>query len=89
MGRFDADRWRSSWERLFDSHDLVSNHREIVRVEVTAEGDAGFAVVDVDTSWRRHSDGAEERWCGRACKVYARCADEWKMIMHTGLLQYG
>jgi len=89
MGRFDADRWRSAWQALFDSHDLVLNHREIVRVEITPQRDAGFAVVDVDTIWRRWSDGVEDRWHGRACKVYARTADGWKMTMHTGLLQYG
>jgi ketosteroid isomerase-like protein len=88
MGRFDADRWRSSWQKLFDMHDLVSNHRNTVRVQVTPEGDAGFAVVDVDTIWRRHTDGTEQRWHGRACKVYVRCDSGWKMTMHTGLLRY-
>ncbi len=88
MGRFDADRWTASWQRLFDAHDLVSNERDIVRVEVTPEGDGGFAVVDIDTVWRRRSDGAEDRWQGRVCKVYARCDDGWKITMHTGALHY-
>lgn len=88
MGRFDAARWRASWQALFDEHDLVANDRTIVRVEVTPEGDGGFAVVDVDTVWRRHDDGAEQRWRGRACKVYSRVRGEWKLIMHTGLLDY-
>jgi hypothetical protein len=26
--RFDAERWRSEWQALFDNHDLVHNHRE-------------------------------------------------------------
>ncbi len=50
MGRFDAGRWRSAWQALFDSHDLVSNHREIVRVEITPQRDAGFAVVALTPS---------------------------------------
>lgn len=89
MGRFDAERWRASWQALFDSHDLVVNQRQLVRVEVTPQEDAGFAVVDVETVWRRRSDGVEDAWVGRACKVYARCDDGWKITMHTGLLHYG
>jgi ketosteroid isomerase-like protein len=88
MGRFNAQRWRSLWQSLFDTHDLVANDRKIVRVEVTPEGDGGFAVVDIDTVWRRRSDGVRDRWKGRVCKVYARCADGWKMTMHTGALVY-
>jgi ketosteroid isomerase-like protein len=88
LGRFNADRWRASWQALFDTHDLVSNHRIIQRVEVTPEGDGGFAVVDIDTLWRRRSDQVEDRWQGRTCKVYARCADGWRMTMQTGVLRY-
>jgi ketosteroid isomerase-like protein len=88
MGRFNADRWCASWQSLFDSHDLLRNERLIQRVEVTPEGDGGFAVVDIDTVWRRRSDGAEDRWQGRVCKVYALCTDGWKMTMHTGVLVY-
>ncbi len=61
--------------------------REIVRITATEERDGAFAVVDVDTLWRR-DDGADFHWKGRACKVYTRVAGEWKLIMHTGLLRY-
>jgi ketosteroid isomerase-like protein len=88
MGRFNAERWRAAWQELFDTHDLVANSRVIVRVEATPEDDGGFAVVDVETIWRRHADGAEQVWRGRACKVYTLCRDGWKMTMHTGLLIY-
>ena len=88
MGRFNADRWRSSWQTLFDSHDLVSNERTVRRVAATPEGDGGFAVVDIDTVWRRRSDGQEDRWHGRVCKVYALCDSGWKITMHTGVLRY-
>jgi ketosteroid isomerase-like protein len=88
MGRFNAQRWRVLWQELFDSHDLVRNHRMIQRVEVTPEDDGAFAVVDIDTVWRRHADGVEDAWTGRVCKVYAHCADGWKLTMHTGVLRY-
>jgi ketosteroid isomerase-like protein len=88
MGRFDASRWRAVYSDLFAAHELVHNRRETRRVSVSAEGDGGFAVVDVDTLWRRREDGAEMRWQGRACKVYALVGGEWKLTMHTGLLAY-
>jgi ketosteroid isomerase-like protein len=55
---------------------------------VTTERDGAFAVVDVDTLWR-DAQGREQHWSGRACKVYSKVGDEWKMTMHTGLLDYG
>ena len=88
-GRFDRNRWRQGWQELFDSHDLVHNRRSIHRIEISAEGDGAFAVVDVDTLWRRKADGAPNHWRGRACKIYTRLATgEWKMISQTGLLDY-
>jgi ketosteroid isomerase-like protein len=88
MGRFDAARWRREWSDLFATHDLVHNRRETRKVSVSPEGDGAFAVVDVDTLWRKRSDGTEMHWHGRACKVYARVGSEWKLTMHTGLLSY-
>ena len=88
MGRFDAGRWQAVWQSLFDTHRLVHNRREIKRVEVTPEGNGGFAVVDIDTLWERLGDGALNRWQGRACKVYTLVRKEWKLIMHTGVLDY-
>ncbi|MCA1580262.1 MAG: DUF4440 domain-containing protein [Acidobacteria bacterium] len=87
LGRFDRERWRRAWQDLFDTHDLVHNRREIVRIAATPEKDGAFAVVDVDTLWRRR-DGTDFHWKGRACKVYTKVAGEWKLIMHTGLLRY-
>jgi dihydrofolate reductase/ketosteroid isomerase-like protein len=86
-GRYDAERWRSGWAELFATHDLVHNRRVIRRIEVSAEGDGGFAVVDVDTLWR-DAAGNQQHWIGRACKIYTRVGPEWKMIAHTGLLEY-
>jgi len=87
MGRFDAARWKTVWQDLFDTHTLVHNQRGIKKIEVSAHGDGAFAVVDVDTLWRDR-DGKDFHWKGRACKVYSRVGAEWKMTMHTGLLEY-
>ena len=87
MGRFDRERWRRAWQELFDTHRLIHNRRRTARIVVSEEGDGAFAVVDVDTLWRR-TGGQESHWRGRACKVYSRVAGEWKLIMHTGLLDY-
>ena len=87
LGRFDHDRWRFGWQQLFDSHELVHNRRRIRRIEVSREADGAFAVVDVDTLWRDH-DGNDFHWVGRACKIYSKCEGSWKLIAHTGLLEY-
>jgi ketosteroid isomerase-like protein len=87
MGRYDAVRWKRVWQDLFDAHELVHNHRSTVRIEISDQGDGAFAVVDVDTLWRDRR-GKDFHWKGRACKVYSRVGSEWKMTMHTGLLEY-
>jgi len=88
MGRFDASRWKASWQALFDAHELVHNTRTIQRIAVSPEGDGGFAVVDIDTRWRALVDGAEQVWKGRVCKVYSLVGPEWLISMHTGVLIY-
>jgi ketosteroid isomerase-like protein len=89
LGRFDRARWRRNWQDLFDSHELVRNRRETVKVTVSAEGDAAFAVVDIDTLWRHKVTGQDFPWKGRTCKVYTRLrSGEWKMILQTGALEY-
>ena len=87
FGRFNAARWRSHWEELFITHELVHNRRSIMRIEVSEEGDGAFAVVDVDTLWRGR-DGRDFHWLGRACKIYTKIGSQWKMIAQTGLLLY-
>ncbi|HEV2863901.1 MAG TPA: DUF4440 domain-containing protein [Pyrinomonadaceae bacterium] len=86
-GRYDYERWSANWQGLFDTHELVHNRRETKKIVMTAEGDGAFAVVDVDTLWR-DGGGREQHWKGRACKVYSKVGGEWKMTMHTGLLDY-
>jgi ketosteroid isomerase-like protein len=86
-GRYNYERWSRNWQGLFDTHELIHNRREIKKIVVTEEGDGAFAVVDVDTLWR-DAEGNDFLWKGRACKVYTKVGQEWKMIMHTGLLDY-
>ena len=86
-GRYDAQRWRHGWQQLFDTHKLVHNRRVIRRVEVSAELDGAFAVVDIDTLWR-DAAGNGNHWQGRVCKVYSKVGDRWLMTMHTGVLNY-
>ncbi|MEJ2548629.1 MAG: nuclear transport factor 2 family protein [Gemmatimonadota bacterium] len=86
-GRYDEQRWRAGWRELFETHELVHNRRIIQRIEVSAEADGGFAVVDVDTLWRT-PQGQESHWFGRACTIYTLVDAEWKLIAHTGLLEY-
>jgi ketosteroid isomerase-like protein len=87
QGRYNYNRWKEGWQRLFDTHDLIHNKRVIRKIVVSKEGDGAYAVVDVDTLWM-DKKGQNNLWKGRACKVYTRVNDEWKLIMHTGLLDY-
>jgi ketosteroid isomerase-like protein len=89
QGRYDRERWRGRWQSLFVNYDLVHNERKTLRIEVSEEGDGAFAVVDVDTLWRNKSTGEDLHWRGRSCKGYTKTVDGWKLIMHTGLLDYG
>jgi ketosteroid isomerase-like protein len=88
MGRFDRERWKRSWQALFDTHDLVHNNRTTLRVAVSDQGDGAFAVVDVDTLWINRTTGQPFHWVGRACKVYTRIDDRWLFFFQTGLLDY-
>ena len=86
-GRYDYERWKSSWQELFTTHRLFHNKREIKKIEISNQGDGAFAVVDIDTLWLG-SAGQQNHWKGRVCKVYSKVANEWKMTMHTGALDY-
>jgi ketosteroid isomerase-like protein len=88
MGRYNRERWKSSWEHLFRHFELIHNARKTIRVEVSPEGDGGFAVVDVDTLWRHRVTGEKNHWKGRACKGYTKINGSWLLIFHSGLLEY-
>lgn len=87
LGRYDYERWKRSWQVLFDTHRLAHNKREIKKIEISKEGDGAFAVVDIDTLWI-DLEGNENHWKGRVCKVYSLTNKEWKMTMHAGVLDY-
>ena len=86
-GRFDRERWKAGWQQLFDSHTLIHNRRNTVKIVVSEQGDGAFAVVDVDTLWRDAS-GKDFHWKGRVCKGYTKTDAGWKLILHTGVLDY-
>ena len=88
LGRYHRERWKALWEKLFETHTLVHNKREIRKIEVSAENDAALAVVDIDTLWR-DQHGRDNYWKGRVSKGFTRMPNgEWKLIFHTGVLQY-
>jgi ketosteroid isomerase-like protein len=88
FGRLDSDRWKANWSKLIETHELIHNRRETLRVQVSDEGDGGVAVVDVDTLWKHRETGSDFHWKGRACKGYSKCDGKWLLILHTGLLDY-
>jgi ketosteroid isomerase-like protein len=87
LGRYDPQRWKKFYQEFFDTHSLTHNIREIIKTEISKEGDGAFAVVDIDTLWI-DSKGNQNHWKGRVCKVYTKIKKEWKLIMHTGALIY-
>ncbi len=87
LGKFNKVRWMNSWQKLFETHKLIHNKREIKKIVISNEKDGAFAVVDIDTLWIDNK-GTENHWKGRVCKVYSKVKDEWKMTMHTGVLEY-
>ncbi len=36
LGKFDKERWGKNWRRLFDTHTLVHNTREIKKIVISA-----------------------------------------------------
>ena len=89
LGRFNKERWRQNFQAIFDNHDLVHNHRNIVKIEVSPEKDAALAVLDIDSLWRTKDTKQDIYWKCRVCKVYTRTTGgEWKVIFQTGPLDY-
>lgn len=89
MGRFDIERWRKIWQDLFDTHDLIHNRRNTAKIEISRDGDAAFAVVDIDTLWRHKITKIDSHWKGRVCKIYTKLATgEWKFYFQTGALNF-
>jgi ketosteroid isomerase-like protein len=87
LGKFNKDKWSREWQDLFNNYSLVHNIREIRKIVISEDKDGAFAVVDIDTLWI-DKDNNKNHWKGRVCKVYSKVGDEWKMTMHTGVLEY-
>ncbi len=88
LGKFDAARWGALYEELFRTRTLVHNRRRAVSIEISAEGDGAFAVIDIDTLWRDDATGGEDHWLGRTCKLYALVEGGWRMTSQVGALRY-
>jgi hypothetical protein len=89
LGRFERERWRQNWQELFDTHDLIHNHRHTVKIVISDEKKAALAVVDIDTLWRHKQTKKDFHWKGRVCKIYTLMASgEWKFYFQTGVLDY-
>ena len=87
LGKFDKVRWSKGWQDLFDNFRLAHNKRVIKKIVISDEKDGAFAVVDIDTLWIDNEQN-KNHWKGRVCKVYSKTGNEWKMTMHTGVLEY-
>jgi hypothetical protein len=88
LGKYNYTRWKKVYVKFFSKYKLVHNKREIKKIVLSYEKDGAFAVVDIDTLWIDKKSGEKNHWKGRTCKVYSRVGNEWKMTMHTGVLQY-
>ena len=76
LGRFDRERWRKNWQEIFDHYDLLHNHRNTVNIEISAQEDGAFAVVDIDTLWRNKETKGDFHWKGVFAKSTRRCPPE-------------
>jgi hypothetical protein len=88
LGRFNYQRWGMFYKDFFAKYNLVHNKREIKKIVISDQKDGAFAVVDIDTLWVNTETGEKNHWKGRTCKVYSKIGNDWKMTMHTGVLQY-
>ena len=88
LGRYCPIRWRENWQGLFDSHDLIHNIRNIIKITPTNEGDGGMSIVDADTLWRHKETKVDFHWKGRCAKIYVQTNGAWKMVFQHGLLNF-
>ena len=68
LGRFKKERWRQYFRALFDQYELAHNMRKTVKIEVSPEEDAAFAILEIDSLWRDKDTKQEIPWRGRVCK---------------------
>ena len=87
LGKFDTEGWSKFFNEFFIENKLIHSKRVIKKIEISKEEDAAFAVVDIDTLWTNQG-GEENHWNGRVCKIFSRVDGIWKIVGHTGILDY-
>lgn len=87
LGKFNYDRWKDYYSKMFSKYKLVKNNRKIVNIKISSEKDGAFAIVEVDTLWE-DAQGKQMHWHGLAGKTYSKINGEWKLISHYGLLLF-
>ena len=88
LGKFNYERWKTIYINFFNENRLIHNNRKIEKIILSKENDGAFAVVDIDTLWENKKLKSNLHWMGRVSKTYAKVNNEWRLIMHTGVLKY-
>jgi ketosteroid isomerase-like protein len=87
QGKFDYDRYYKIYTDWFSNFDLIKNERRTEKILVSKQGDAAFAVVDIDTLWRS-KNGEESHWFGRTGKTYVKTPNGWKIVNQVGVFNF-
>ena len=87
QGRFNYTRFSKVYLDWFEKFELITNVRNTQKILISREGDAAFAVVDIDTLWRSET-GEKSHWIGRTGKSYVKMLDGWKMINQVGVFSF-
>jgi len=88
LGRFNHDLWLEHWTQFFQEYDLIDSIVKLQKATFSKQGDAAFAVVDLNVHWEHQGNGKIMSWKGRVCKVYTKVRDSWKLISQTGMIPY-
>lgn len=87
QGRFNNERFSKIYKEWFEKFELIRNSRVTRKITLSKEGDAAFAVVDIDTLWHSRT-GEVSHWAGRTGKSYVKMSDGWKMINQVGVFNF-
>lgn len=88
LGRFNYERWYFHWKDFFEKFEILHAVMMPQKINLSAQEDAAFAVIDLHFQWESKTNGEIVEWRGRVCKVYTRMEKSWKLIQQTGLIPY-